>query len=121
MRCVVVCKEGAISIDNDSNAPIIDYEKCLGCGHCLNVCPTKTLDEEITGYRVLVGGKLGRHPQFGMELSGIYGSGEVREVISHFIDFYQQNCKEGERLGEIINKIGWNSSIEKRKEFDDKK
>ena len=35
------CPEGAIAMDN--NLPVIDYEKCTGCGTCAGVCPAKCI------------------------------------------------------------------------------
>lgn len=38
--CVDACPAGAISIkDNINNSPVIDFEKCTGCGICLGLCP----------------------------------------------------------------------------------
>jgi Fe-S-cluster-containing hydrogenase component 2 len=38
--CVDACPVGAISIAHNINAPpVIDFEKCTGCGLCLGFCP----------------------------------------------------------------------------------
>ena len=37
---VNVCPVGALS-QKDFEAPIIDYDKCIGCGKCSAVCPQK--------------------------------------------------------------------------------
>ncbi len=37
---VNVCPVGALS-QKDFEAPIIDYDKCIGCGKCSNFCPKK--------------------------------------------------------------------------------
>ena len=39
---VNVCPVGALS-QKDFEAPIIDYDKCIGCGKCSNFCPKKAL------------------------------------------------------------------------------
>ncbi len=39
-RCLNICKQGAISLDNPT---FIDREKCVGCGECVNVCPSGAL------------------------------------------------------------------------------
>lgn len=70
--CVEACQEKAILLEESPDGPVIDFDRCLACGQCLKVCPTKALAEGAKGYRVLVGGKLGRHPQLGRELSGIH-------------------------------------------------
>ncbi|MDI6840118.1 MAG: 4Fe-4S binding protein [bacterium] len=38
--CVDVCPHGAIKIEgNINNIPIVDFEKCNGCGICISSCP----------------------------------------------------------------------------------
>lgn len=102
--CVDVCKEDAPSLYNEF--PQIDPSKCLWCGECIKVCPTGTLKENRKGYRVQVGGKLGRHPRLGRELHGIYAPGEIRELLNRCLDHYQQHCEHGERFGEILERTG---------------
>ncbi len=38
--CVTACPKGAITIEGDINdTPVVDFEKCNGCGLCLSACP----------------------------------------------------------------------------------
>lgn len=37
--CVSSCPTGAISMESIVQTPKIDYEKCIGCGKCVMVCP----------------------------------------------------------------------------------
>ena len=37
--CVNACPFGAISMENLNDLPKIDYDKCVGCGRCVSVCP----------------------------------------------------------------------------------
>ncbi len=37
--CVTACKTGAISMSNLSGLPVLEIEKCTGCGLCAAVCP----------------------------------------------------------------------------------
>ena len=39
--CVKQCENGAIEMDN--NIPVIDYNKCTGCGKCAEKCPKKVI------------------------------------------------------------------------------
>jgi anaerobic sulfite reductase subunit C len=103
--CVEVCKEGAISLPEDS-AVAIDDRKCLSCGQCLKVCPTGALQEGVRGYRIQLGGKLGRHPRLAQELPGIHGREKALEVIDRCLDHYQRHCLRGERFGEILERTG---------------
>jgi dissimilatory sulfite reductase (desulfoviridin) alpha/beta subunit len=100
--CVDICREKAISIDNDFRRPVIDFDLCLNCGQCVDVCPTGTIQKGQTGYRVQLGGKLGRHPRLARELPGIYEEDQVIEIVKACIKFYKDNSKHGERFSEIF-------------------
>lgn len=39
--CTKQCEFGAITMEN--NVPVIDYEKCTGCGKCAEKCPKKVI------------------------------------------------------------------------------
>jgi dissimilatory sulfite reductase (desulfoviridin) alpha/beta subunit len=103
MECVDICKEDAITI-YDSNGPVIDFQKCVKCGQCIDVCPTRTLDTDKTGYRILIGGKLGRHPRLAEEIPGIFSEPEVIDVIRQCIRYYKANSQNGERFAELVGR-----------------
>jgi len=100
--CVDVCQEMAITINIDEKAPTIDMDRCLKCGECVRVCPSGTLSEGKKGFRVLLGGKLGRHPTLAGELPGIYDEDKVLRIIKGSVDFFKENSRHGERFGEIF-------------------
>lgn len=100
--CVETCREEAISFTGDT--PFVDGQKCLACGKCIAVCPTGTLRAGRSGYRILLGGKLGRHPRLGTELPDIFENDKTIEIIDRCVEYYKNHCVEGERLGEIMRK-----------------
>jgi dissimilatory sulfite reductase (desulfoviridin) alpha/beta subunit len=100
--CVDACKENAITLITAKECPQIEFTRCLYCGTCMKVCPTGTISQGTTGYRVQLGGKLGRHPQLAKELPGIYGKHQVLQIVADCLDFYKQNSKHGERFGKIL-------------------
>ena len=102
--CVEVCQEGAILLED--GAPRVDSSKCLGCGQCLKVCPSGTLIVQSRGHRVLLGGKLGRHPRLAQEAPGIHNPKEVMELLENCLDLHRQHCTRGERFGEILERLG---------------
>lgn len=105
--CVEVCREGAIRIEGDVPLPSIDMDRCLSCGQCITACPTGTLEESERGYRILVGGKLGRHPRLAEELEGIFSKEEALHIVEKgCIDYYKAHCESGERFGEVISRKG---------------
>ncbi|MBW1859622.1 MAG: 4Fe-4S binding protein [Deltaproteobacteria bacterium] len=99
--CVEACKEDAITLDEAKELPVIDYDRCLMCGQCIKECPTGTIAAGRTGYRVLLGGKLGRHPRLAEELQGLYSEEEVVEILKQCIAFYKKKSKRGERFSTV--------------------
>jgi dissimilatory sulfite reductase (desulfoviridin) alpha/beta subunit len=66
------------------------------------VCPTGTLVTGIVGFRVQLGGKLGRHPQLALELPGLYDQDAVLDIIRACLELYKVKSQRGERFGEIL-------------------
>ena len=102
--CVESCREGAILLAGPW--PVIDWQKCVSCGQCATVCPTRTLVKDQPGFRIQVGGKLGRHPRLAEELPGIHSPEEALEILDRCLDHYQKHCQHGERFGEILERTG---------------
>ncbi len=98
--CVEACKEDAVILNDEG--PKIDYARCINCAKCIQACPTDTLAEGKKGFRVQLGGKLGRHPQLARELPAIFNEDQVIEIVKACIDFYKQNSRQGERFAEIF-------------------
>ncbi len=104
-QCVDACKENAVNLDEDHETPNIDYSKCLMCAKCIKACPTKTIVEDTKGYRVLLGGRLGRHPRLGMEVPGIQNYDSVLEIVKKSLKFYKKNSKNGQRFSHLLTSI----------------
>jgi anaerobic sulfite reductase subunit C len=105
--CAAICRERAIAIGEHSAALItIDPGKCLECGECVGSCPDNALAEGSRGYRILLGGKLGRHPQLGTELGSRYSLDEALQVVKRCLQHYLEHNRHGERFGEILHRTG---------------
>jgi len=114
--CVEACREDAIHLDGEAQCPQIDYNRCLNCGKCMQVCPTGTLVEGARGFRVQLGGKLGRHPQLARELPGIYSERQVVGIVGDCIRLYKQRSRHGERLGQILTSADFAELAERYRE-----
>lgn len=101
--CEECCKENAVVVQDSGQSPVINVDRCVRCGQCVAVCPTGTLALGRKGYRVLLGGKLGRHPRLAEELPEIYSEDEVILILAQCIDFYKRKSKHGERFAEIFD------------------
>ncbi len=100
--CVNVCQEQAISTDSQYLGPRLDENRCLACGQCVSVCPTATLAEGCKGFRVQLGGKLGRHPQLARELPLIFSEEQVLGIVEECLKLYKQRSRHGRRFAEIL-------------------
>ena len=103
--CIEACIEKCITIGNEAEIPEIDFDRCLQCGQCINVCPSGTIGAESKGFRVQLGGKLGRHPKLASELDGIFSEDEVLAIVTRCIKFYKRNSKNGDRFAEVIQSV----------------
>ncbi len=112
--CEEACEEGAIRLTD--SGPQIDPTKCLGCGACIKVCPEGTIREGQKGYRLLVGGKLGRHPRLATELLPLVPKEEVLRVVEALVNLYKELNEKGERLGTVIQRVGWQKFCESFKD-----
>ena len=102
--CVAICREDAVTLEMEKGGPQIHLQRCLACGQCIGACPTGTLSEGERGFRVQLGGKLGRHPQLARELPGIFNEDEVLEIVRDCVAFYKKNSTRGRRFARIFRK-----------------
>ena len=103
-ECVQACREGAIEVL--AGVARIDPESCLSCGICLRSCPEEALSPQSQGYRVQVGGKLGRHPRLAEELPGIQARRQMLEILKHCLELHQKSYRPGLRFGQVVAEQG---------------
>ena len=99
--CAEACPDNAVTLADD-DGPAIDAGRCMRCGRCIGVCATGTLAQGPTGYRVQLGGKLGRHPRLARELPGIFPAAAVVAIVRACIDLYKANSLDGRRFADVL-------------------
>ncbi len=109
-ECAASCPDDALEVVD--GRVVINREACLVCGRCIEVCPVEVISCVRSGWRVLIGGRLGRHPRLGMELPGVYTSEEALLLIDKAIRLYMDNYEYGKRFGIIFDRIGYESLLE---------
>lgn len=100
--CVEACPDDAIMTGTSQHSLTIDRAKCLSCGRCIEICPSGAIVEDLRGYRVLLGGKLGRHPQLARQLPGIHDEAQVIRIVGACVDLYKSRSRGGKRFAEVM-------------------
>jgi sulfite reductase alpha subunit len=109
---VNLCPTGCISWDPQSKTLAIDDGECNRCMHCINLMPKALRPGVERGATVLVGGKapIVRGALLSwvivpfMKLEPPYD--ELKDLIRRIWDWWDENGKMRERLGELINRLG---------------
>jgi anaerobic sulfite reductase subunit C len=100
--CSDACKEKAIVVAGSGEARTIDFRRCVHCGSCIGTCPTGTLTVGRKGYRVMLGGRLGRHPRLARELPGIFDAQTVLAILDDCLAFYKSRSTHGQRFAHLL-------------------
>jgi sulfite reductase beta subunit len=113
---IAACPTGAISPDPAKKSVKIKEEKCMYCGNCFTVCPPIEIhDPENDGVAIVVGGKVGNlrsNPKFSKLAVPFIKNNpprwpEVVDAVKKILDAYIADAKKHERVGEWIERIGW--------------
>ena len=112
------CPTKAIRKHPDANVKsvVVDNSKCMYCGNCFTVCPAMPIaSPEGDGIAILVGGKVSnsrKPPMFSRVVIPFLPNTpprwpEVVDAVKNIIDVYCDNARKGERIGEWIERVGW--------------
>ncbi|HUO78205.1 MAG TPA: dissimilatory-type sulfite reductase subunit beta [Thermodesulfovibrionales bacterium] len=113
---IASCPTGAISPDPAKKSVKVNPDKCMYCGNCFTVCPPMEIhDPEYDGVAIVVGGKVGNlrsNPKFSKLAVPFIKNNpprwpEVTAAVRKIFDAYMAGAKKHERVGEWIERIGW--------------
>ena len=106
------CPTGCMTWDEGKKELKIADEDCTRCMHCINLMPKALRQGKEKGATILVGGKapILQGAQLStvivpfMKLEPPYE--ELKDLISKIMEWWDENGKMRERLGELINRLG---------------
>lgn len=101
--CTTVCPQKAIQIKNGKACILQD--RCKLCGYCLELCPEGLIFEEWKGFKIFIGGKVGRHPRHGREFIDVNTAQETVAMFRKIIDWSKKNTNIGERFGNCLERF----------------
>lgn len=88
--------------------PVIDREKCNNCGRCTVACKLDGMNIEKGGYRLYLGGRWGKKVGRGTPLDFIFETEEeILSAVEKTILFYKENGIAGERFADTIERAGF--------------
>ncbi|MBF0368133.1 MAG: dissimilatory-type sulfite reductase subunit beta [Magnetococcales bacterium] len=123
-KVVAICPAAAIRptvVDGNQTVEVVE-EKCMYCGACHGQCPSMEIrDSDTDTLSIWVGGKMA-NTRGGPALQKLAVWGlpnnpprwpEVGEAVKKIIEAYREGGKPWERIGEWIDRIGWQRFFEK--------
>ncbi|MEW6360276.1 MAG: 4Fe-4S binding protein [Planctomycetota bacterium] len=103
-KCEEACEEGAMAVREGKAR--LDAEMCVGCGMCIEACPQDAIATDGLSFRILVGGKLGRHPAWARELCRGLSIQEVPGMIEKSLAWIMEHMAPRERVADVVDRLG---------------
>jgi anaerobic sulfite reductase subunit C len=94
--CASACPDQALTV-NDT-PPVWDTAACQGCLACQKACPADAVGLSAPTARLLMGGKLGRHPQLAQAVAEVAGPQEAIAFMDEALERYLAQARAGERF-----------------------
>ncbi len=101
--CAKECPDGAIFQESRSNLAVIDRNICLGCGKCAEVCVQQAILSGPVSFRILLGGRLGRHPRLGQELHQRQSPDAALALTGRCLEAYSRQWEPGMRFSDLVS------------------
>lgn len=113
---IAACPTGAIRPNPKTKSVEVIKEKCMFCGNCYTMCPSMEIADPVNdGVSIWVGGKVSNArtaPKFSRLAIPFLPNNpprwpEVTDAVKHLVEVWAGNARPGERMGEWIDRIGW--------------
>jgi sulfite reductase beta subunit len=118
-----VCPVNAIKLYGKPDGSVgieVDEKRCIACGRCKNVCDYFDWDPNKIGVAIFLGGKTsntGSGPRLGYKVVPWIPVNppdykEIVAVVRKIVNIWKENAKQGERIGDMIDRIGIDSLMD---------
>lgn len=113
---VASCPTGAIRPNPKEKSVTVNEDKCMYCGNCYTMSPAMEIaDAKNDGVAILIGGKVANartNPMFSRMVIPFITNNpprwpEVTDAVRNIVEVWAANARKGERVGEWIERIGW--------------
>lgn len=101
--CEQFCQEDAISVQEGK--ALFDSNRCVGCGECGPACPEEAIEMAGPLFRIMLGGKMGRHPRFALELSVRAKPAAAASAISVLLRNVLARIEAGEKVADVMPRL----------------
>ena len=102
--CLGSCRECALSLGPKRIA--LDPVRCVGCAACARACDSGALHAALPSFRLLLGGHLGRHPAWALELPLRLAPRQTGPAVERVIDMLVRHARPDERVGQTVRRLG---------------
>lgn len=118
---IASCPTGAIRPNPKAKSVSINEDKCMYCGNCYSVCPALPIaDPEGDGIAIFIGGKVSNTrsgPAFSKLVIPYIPNEPPRwdtlvKEIRKIVELWIAGAKKHERIGEWVERIGWEKFFE---------
>ena len=102
--CVDACRRGALAIRNGSFRYNINL--CDHCSDCVRACTTGKLVSLRQGFKIFIGGSVGRNHQPGFELFKMADRETLFKALEASVEHFLTNAIGQESFGALLNREG---------------
>lgn len=103
--CINVCPTRAIYKEGEDYK--LDVSKCIFCSICTAACPVSSWKVKVRGWRLFLGGTMGKIPRLGTPLPELIEDEErLMTLIERAVQYYRREGRKKERFGHMIDRIG---------------
>lgn len=101
--CEEACPDAVIHVDEAG--PQIDANNCLSCRDCSVACPTQSISVMAPAGRIVIGGKVGRHPQWARMIAEFADLNKACELLEFWLERYVNEGLPDERFAVFLNRV----------------